>query len=397
MADLFDYLHWRGDLTFRQVPVTPVDALIFSALSYLNFDGRVAQQPEIPVSLRDAAQEVLAMTDRDTTYQAKVDMNLLEKAAQSTRFGNALLMEYRNTYIPEEETQFAAITYLLDDDTAFIAFRGTDQSIIGWKEDFNMSFQDSVPAQRLAVEYTKEIADRYPMPLYGGGHSKGGSVAVCAASKSESHIRARIKDVYNHDGPGFKDMFLQDPSYLEMVPRIRTIIPQSSVIGMLLEHEEPYTVIQSNQKGILQHDLYTWMLEGPGFVPMKEVTSDSLFLNLTIREWLASMSMPERNEVVDAVFDLLNSGDVDSVDDLLKPQNIAAFIRTLSGDNRIRQILGREFMDLLDAARKTQRSLNVLNQKDELPDPEQKLAQEIHEEEERKSIMAELFGWHPGV
>ena len=359
MADLFDYLRWRGDLTFSQVPPGPVDALIFSALSYITFGGSPGEQPDIPVSLRDAAAEFFHRADTRDRCRIRTDLNLLEAAAGTRRFGDTHLLQYRDILIPEEDTQFAAMTFLLDSNTAFVAFRGTDYSLTGWKEDFNMSFQESIPAQRLAVQYVADLSARFSMPLYLGGHSKGGNLAVYAAVKSEKAIRKRIMAVYNHDGPGFTDFVMEDPAYLEMVPRITTIIPQSSVIGMLLEHREPYTVIKSKQVGLLQHDFYFWLLDGPAFIPMEEVTDNSKFLDQTIKSWVSGMTTEDRNELVDTVFDLLNAGNVSSVFDLIHPKNIRTYLKTLVTDGKMRRMLSEEFLNFIEAARKTQLALET--------------------------------------
>ena len=368
MENLFDYLHWRGDLTFSQVPPGPVDALIFSALSYITFDGSVVERPDIPLPLRDAAEEFFQLGDTKERCRIRFDLNLLRCAAQTRRFGNTLILRFQDVLIPEEDTQFAAMTFLLDNNTGFVAFRGTDYSLTGWKEDFNMSFQESIPAQRLAQQYIAELYSRYPMPLYLAGHSKGGNLAVYAAVKSEKAIRDRILAVYNHDGPGFTDYVMEDPAYLELVPRISTIIPQSSVIGMLLEHREPYTVIKSKQIGLLQHDFYSWELDGPGFVSMEKVTADSKFLDQTIKNWVSGMSNQDRNELVDTVFDLLGAGDVNSVFDLIHPKNIHTYLKTLTTDGKLRKALSEELLSLMEAARKTQLSLGNKDTEDtEIP------------------------------
>jgi hypothetical protein len=220
-----------------------------------------------------------------------------------------------------------------------------------------MTFQESVPAQRLAARYVADVSARYPIPLYLGGHSKGGNLAVFSAVKSSPEVRHRIRAVYNHDGPGFTDYIMNDPAYLEILPRIRTIIPQSSVIGMLLEHREPYMVVKSKQIGLLQHDFYSWLLDGPAFIPMEEVTADSKFLDRTIKEWLSGMDNTERNEIVDTVFDLLSLGDAKNVFDLIQPKNVRTYLKTLSADGKLRKILSDEFMSLMEAARKTQLAL----------------------------------------
>lgn len=357
MADLFAYLQWRGDLSFTQDPLNPIDALIFSALSYLSFGGSVKDNPHVPVSLTAAAEEFFGLPNPEERCRAKADISLLAAASKSSRFGNAMLVHYRDTLIPEEETQFAALTFLLDDGSAVLAFRGTDYSLVGWKEDFNMSFQETIPAQRLALQYTQEIAREFNVPLWLCGHSKGGNLAVFAAVKAEPAIQRRILGVYNNDGPGFTDYLMHDPAYKEMVPRIRTYVPQSSVIGMLLEHEEPYIIIKSKQLGLLQHELYSWEVLGKNFIPMEEITADSRFLNQTIKTWLADMSNQERNEVVDTVFELLSVGNVENVLDIVQPKNIRNYLRTLNTNGKIRKILSEELLSLVEAAKKTQLAL----------------------------------------
>ena len=359
MADLFDYLQWRGDLSFRQSPANRVDALIFSALSYISFGGSVEAMPEVPISLKDAAEEFFRLPDQAARCRVKTDLSLLMAAAETKRFGNTMLLQYRSLLVPEEETQFAAITFLLDDNTGMVTFRGTDYTLVGWKEDFNMTFQETIPAQRLAQQYTKEIGEKYIMPLQICGHSKGGNLAVFSAVKAPESVRNRITTIYNHDGPGFTEFIMSDHNYRELIPKIQTIIPQSSVIGMLLDHEEPYTIIKSKQIGLLQHDPYSWELCGPDFVPMEEITSDSRFMNLTIRNWLAGMTNEERNEVVDAVFELLSIGDVDNVIDIIQPKNIGNYLRTLHANAKIRRILSDELTSLIEAARKTQLELEA--------------------------------------
>lgn len=359
MADLFDYLNWRGDLSFRQCGVNAVDALIFSALSYLDLGCSVQALPEIPISLREASEEFFKLPDIPSRCRAKADLSLLMAAAETRRFGECLLLHFRSHLIPEEETQFAAITFLLDDNSGFLAFRGTDYSLAGWKEDFNMSFRETIPSQLLALQYVQEIGSRYIMPLRLGGHSKGGNLAVFAAVKAGAEIRSRILDIYSMDGPGFTEYLLSDPVYQEMVPRIHTIIPQSSVIGMLLEHEEPYTIIKSKQLGLLQHELYSWEVDGPHFVPMEEITADSLFLDQTIKTWFSGMTNEERNEIVDTIFDLLSIGDVDNVLDIIQPKNLKNYFRTLATNGKIRKMLSEEFLNLMEAARKTQLALDA--------------------------------------
>ena len=353
MANIFDYLQWRGDLTFSQDPPNEVDALIFSGLSYIRFGAQIQEHPEKPVTLQEASEIFFTQENYETCCRIQKDIDLLVAAAGTRRFGDCHLCMYRDLLIPEQETQFAAMTFLLDDGSMFLSFRGTDNSLVGWKEDFNMTFQQTIPAQRLALQYVREVALEHYRPMRLGGHSKGGNLAVFAAARSSPMIQQRILGIYNNDGPGFTKYLMGDPGYVAMVPRIKTYVPQSSIIGMLLEHEEPYTVIRSKSIGLLQHDLYTWDVLGKAYIPVEEITESSQFVDTTIKTWFAEMTNQEREQLVDVMFALLGSGGADNIYDLIHPRNIKTYIKTLSSDEYLCRVLSTEFTGLMEAARKT--------------------------------------------
>ena len=368
MANILDYIKWRGDLSFTQDPPNAVDALIFSSLSYICYGGNVEAQPHIPVTLRSAAEEFFTLEDPEHRIRVQSDLELLRLAADSVRFGFTKICFYQDTLIPEQETQFAAMTYLLDDGSAFLAFRGTDYSLVGWKEDFNMSFQQTVPAQRMAQQYVRDVALEYMVPLRLAGHSKGGNLAVFAAARSSPMIQERILEVYNNDGPGFTEYLMGDPGYIAMVPRIKTYIPQSSVIGMLLEHEEPFTVIRSKTVSLLQHDPYSWDVMGKIFIPVEETTADAKFLDATIKEWFADMTNQERNQLVDVMYSLLSTGGVDNALEIFHPRNIRNYWKTLSSDDNMRRVLSEEFQNLIEAAKKTKARMDSDRMDNMLPE-----------------------------
>lgn len=357
MTNMFDYLTWRGDLTFAQDPVNAVDALIFSTLSYVPYAGDLERDPSAVVTLKAACETLLGQESLENRCRAKIDLELIRAAAETVRFGSARLCMYRSRLVPEQETQFAAVTFLLDDGTMFLAFRGTDYTLVGWKEDFNMSFRQVVPAQLLAEKYVREVGAEYFLPMRLGGHSKGGNLAVFAAARSSPVLQKRILEVYNNDGPGFTGYLMGDPGYLAMVPRIKTYVPQSSVIGMLLEHEEPYTVIRSKSHGVMQHDPYTWEVVGPGFIPVPEISQSSVFLDKTIKTWYANMTDQERNQLVDVLYQVLNADGVERASDIFLPRNIRTYIKAISGDETLRRSLSTEFISLIHAARKVRGKL----------------------------------------
>ena len=351
MADLFDYLDWRGDLPFSQVPVNPVDALLFAALSYIDFDGIVPRNHSNTVSLADAAARFAALPDAESRVRTKHDAKLLERMAQTARFGSVRLTGFDSQLIPEEETQFAAITFLPTDYVAVVTYRGTDSSVVGWKEDFAMSFSRTVPAQRKALAYLQIAARNHPGALLLTGHSKGGNLSVFAAAMAGPEIQPRIHAVYNNDGPGFTDFILESPGYQTMLPRIHTYIPQSSIIGMLLEHKDPYTLIRSRTVSVLQHELYTWEVMGGDFIPEDDVSAGSQVINDTITSWLATRSNAERSAFVETLFDLVEAGNADQTDEILRPRNIQSYIKTLVTDEESRHLLATELSGLLRSAR----------------------------------------------
>ena len=342
MPDLYDYLTWRGDLPLTQAPLNPVDNLILSNLSYIHFDGLLSPDLHRPKILKQAAEEffVLPESAQKSRVRIREDLDMLRALAEAPRFAQLELAAYDARFAPEEEMQFAAMAILPGDGSAFLSFRGTDSSMVGWKEDFNMSFLDVVPAQMAALDYVERFSARFSGPLYLGGHSKGGNLAVFAAALSQPKIRDRIRAVYNNDGPGFTDYVLSSPGYQELLTRMHTFVPQSSVIGMLLEHEETYTVVKSRHIGIFQHDPYTWEVLGGDFIRLEEVTAGSRITDRAVKSWVAGLSPQQRGQIVDSVFDLISSNDIDYTEELRQPRNLLAVLRSLKdADKGTRRLL----------------------------------------------------------
>jgi len=183
------------------------------------------------------------------------------------------------------EKQFCAVTIFLNEDTAYIAFRGTDVTLVGWKEDFNMAFKSPVPSQEEAVRYVAEVAENFKGKLLLGGHSKGGNLAVYVYAKLNRQLKDRIIKVYSHDGPGFKENAI-DTLELESSQKIvEKTVPQSSVIGMLLESQEQYSIVKSNRTGLLQHDPFSWVIEGDHFIFVERLTKNAKYMDKSLHNW----------------------------------------------------------------------------------------------------------------
>ena len=328
MANLFDYLAWRGDLSFSRSPFSPVDGLILSALSYVHLDGLVPPSPEAPVLLGRAAENYLALPPgRRGRCRCQEDIRLLQALAAAPRFARLELCACADRFVPREETQFAALTVLLGDGSAYLAFRGTDGTLVGWKEDFNLSFMDVVPAQLEAAGYIQDFAASFPGQLRLGGHSKGGNLAAAGSALSAVKVRDRIASVWSFDGPGLNPYLLARPGYQELRTRLRSFVPRSSVVGLLLAHEEPHTVVDSDQQGLFQHDPYSWQVLGPDFVRLEEVDAGSRLIDRTLKNWLAGLTGVQRETVADTLYELLSSGDAKTVKEALEPRYLAGALR----------------------------------------------------------------------
>jgi hypothetical protein len=257
---------------------------------------------------------------------------------------------YRHDTDELQEKQFAAMTFLLSDGTAFLAFRGTDNTIVGWKEDFNLSFTCPVPAQADALQYLLEASERFSMPMRLGGHSKGGNLAVYAAANAPVEIQNRLLCVYSNDGPGMNEANFSSEGYMRINSRLRSIVPQSSVVGMLLQHPEDYMVVKSSAFGILQHNPFTWQVERRGFEVIDALRPGSRYLDIVLKSWLGNMSMEERMTLVDAMFSALSATRAATVEDLGDGilRNAGAMLKSVkrldsATRKRVRHIMGGFF------------------------------------------------------
>ena len=353
MGPVYDYLTWRGDLTMRAAPFCEVDSLILSMFAYLDMQDIVpAPGEEGELSVWAASKAFLERYPDPKKSKMGVlipkDIVKMMRAMRSTkRFGTLKMSGYVNLIDPETELQFSAVTFLMADGTAIVTYRGTDDTLVGWKEDMNMCFLPVVPAQIKAVEYLKNVAKEHKGKLILTGHSKGGNLAVYAAVHSDAAVRERITAVYSNDGPGFGKNILDDPDYREIRPRICNLVPQSSVVGMLLEHDENFTVVKSRQKsGFLQHNGLSWEILGNSFVHLKDVTSDSRKLDRTVNQWIRDMTPEQREEFAEAVYQLFSVDGAQTLTDLVAARK-KWFSHTKSLDPKVHETIQKMLSELI--------------------------------------------------
>ncbi|MGN1306474.1 MAG: DUF2974 domain-containing protein [Faecousia sp.] len=310
MANLFDYLAWRGDLPLEAVGFNEVDGMILARFAYADFENAALLQcGEAP--LGEVAQTLAEQQTEETE-----DTALLRALARSERFRSLALSAYENRFDAESQTQFSAVTVRLTEKLSYLAFRGTDTTLVGWKENFNMAFLCPVPSQRKAADYLARAAKKKGRLIL-GGHSKGGNLAVYAAAMCEPSVRERIDAVYNYDGPGFEASVLHSEGYRQILPRVHTFVPQSSIVGMLLEHGEKITVVHSTRtNGIQQHDVCSWEVQPRGFLCMEETTSSSRFIDATVSAWLSEIDYAQRKCVIDTVYGALEETNAQTLQEL---------------------------------------------------------------------------------
>lgn len=354
MANLFDYLDWRGDLPFTAAPFNDIDSLILSRLSYLPFDNIVTSSLEDPSTIAEAGEQFFDSSQAIEEVIWPDDIPLMKELMTSKRFADLNLLGYVNQVDFEKEKQLSALVIEINPTYHYVAFRGTDLSLTGWKEDFNMSFTTPVPAQEGAVEYLESVGNKLKGNFIIGGHSKGGNLAVYAAAFCSPQLQERILAIYNNDGPGFDSTVLETEGYQNISKKIKTFVPQSSVVGMLLQHEEDYFVIHSTQTGLMQHDLYSWQVDRDQFVYLDEVTDGSKFVDKTLKTWLSSLEPEQREEFVDALFSILENTGATSMRELTENwyKNSGVMLKSLRNmDETMRQSVSTTLRLLFKAAR----------------------------------------------
>lgn len=370
MANMEDYLQWRGDLTFEQAPFNDVDNLILSQLAYVDWKGIIpGTDMREGITLEAAAEIFFGLYDEKELIKVKSFIAsapfFMRKAAVTERFKHIWLTNYVDHIDESAEKQFSAFHALLEDGTVYIAFKGTDDTIVGWKEDFNMSFIMPVPSQIEALEYLNDTVRFRSGKLRLGGHSKGGNLAVYSAVNAPPRVKRKILEIYNNDGPGFDKKMVQSTEYQELLPRIRSIVPEQSVVGMLLEHDEDYKVVKSSNKGIMQHDAMSWQVLGNDFETVRCVSARSSQLRDAMGSWIDGMKNEDRSAFVETLFTLITASGAQTLSDLnsdfLKSANAALKAYTqMTKENKA--MMRRMLLSLSDEIGKVRRTKRTEDQ-----------------------------------
>lgn len=320
MGNILDYLDWRGDISFASDGFGEVDGLVLSQFVYVPLDKIVPCGTDMTISISEA----YSLYDKETVDEKKKiisfeqDSLLFEKLANSKRFGNIMLSGYVNYIDPEKDVQFSAVTCQIEDGTVFVAFSGTDDTVAGWKEDFNISYMQYTLSQVYSVNYLNEKFRGTSKALRIGGHSKGGNLAVYSSAFCEDSVRNAISEVYSFDGPGFREEITRSEKYIGILPKIKSYVPESSVVGMLLSNSMEHKIVKSTASGLKQHFAYNWELIGNRFILADELSKSGTIIKKAVTGWLEEFSDEDRKTLVDTLFTVLEAPEKDTLKEIVK-------------------------------------------------------------------------------
>lgn len=323
MGNIIDYVN-NFQHTFTEKPLSEVDSLVLCQLSYLKMKHLIPGLEDghnfisfREVTVKEHEEQVFA----DERYRED-NQKLVKALLKSRRFAQLALNYYVDILDKEMEIQFSAVTCYLGEDADgkpifYIAYRGTDENLVGWKEDFTLAFSEPVVGQLFAARYMRKASGHLPGHFYLGGHSKGGNLAVFAAMSSSAVLQERIREVFSHDGPGFKPQVMERYEYERIADKVNKILPGSSLVGMLLESGSAYSVVESSSYGLWQHNPYTWAVDSETgiFRHREELKNGARFMDTAVTDWILSLDDEQVGRFSDVLFRVLGASEADNLID----------------------------------------------------------------------------------
>ncbi len=309
MGNISDYIAWRGDISFKTKAFNHIDSLVLCQILYAELDTLISKKPKVTTKISVVSKKYFEKKLHKKNLGVLINpqtADFLADVGKSTRFSNVLLCGFENIIDIEQEVQFAAMSALLPTGELCVVFRGTDDTLVGWKEDFSMSYTSHIPSQKYALAYLEKIAKMYRKKIYVMGHSKGGNLAVYASSFCEAKTSKRIMSVFDNDGPGFLMDVCNENCVIENSKRVHAIIPESSIVGTLLWRPQEPTYIESSEKlGISQHDIFSWQVVGTKFVIAEKQNPAGVLTEKTVDTWLEEVEPCNRQVFINEFFEVL--------------------------------------------------------------------------------------------
>lgn len=359
MANVVDYLHWRGDLTFDTDPFNNVDNLILSILSYMGFGGVVpSERSEKRVQLGDACAKILKKLKNDPSLIAgfsRVDGTFLEALVDAPRFANIELGRYVDRINVEKSLQFAAFTAYLPTGQMFVSFRGTDGTLVGWRENLNLSFQVTSADKSAALYLEKRIREHLTegnsntcANVMVGGHSKGGNLAAYAATVCPKELLGTLDRVWSNDGPNMCPELLHTTAHQVLGDKYIRILPEFSVVGMIFDDPAvPKLIVKSSETGMMAHDGVSWQVMRNTFEFADDFQLECKKINEAFSAWYKDLPLSEREHFTNELFDALSAGGAIYFSDIISsPANLQPVVTALTKTEKQTKEI---FFDLLSS------------------------------------------------
>lgn len=315
-----DYVNYYKNVSFSEYTWNDMDNLVCASLAYLPLGKKKIDGYFLP--------------EKNFKKKNNLSVALLYDLLDSTRYKGLELWDYVN--LVNDDTQFGAITIRFGE-VCYVAFRGTDNSITGWKEDFELGYDFPVNAQKMAKEYLESHIKDNDKVIYVGGHSKGGNLAMASVLEISDNIFKRIRYVYNNDGPGFLRDIFNSKGFKRLDKKLKMFLPENSVVGILLNNTNKYQVVKSNEIGFRQHDLFSWLCFG-GFLINGKLSIFSIKARKVFNNWLERQNLDRRKKLVEGFFELIRLTGVKNFDEL-KLSNINRLIANINIDELSKKIL----------------------------------------------------------
>jgi len=328
MAENFIHYVKQSRSTFEEAPLNEVDAAIFAQLSYLYYpeEGPVHPGPE-GIAIGELWKSEWLDTLVGRNFEPAATRELIAAVTCSPRFRDLRIFDFEQEYSPEENTQFAAMTFSIRPGASLVAFRGTDRSLTGWKEDMLLAQAEAIPAQTLSLRYLEQAALHCNGELIVCGHSKGGNLAVFSAAHCSTATRERISGIYSFDGPGFKAEDLEYPGFELIRDRLHKLVPQSSMVGMLFEQECAYDIIHSRDISVRQHSLFSWEYSGESFIRRENLSPDAQVIYRRMNSWIENLGAEDQKNMTMEVFSILEKTGAETFAELT--ENSARYLPVL--------------------------------------------------------------------
>lgn len=333
MSDIRDYLDWRGDISFENNPFNELDALALSQFVYLQFNDIVSDNMDKGCVLRKASAKYFKKHEGEENSLTLLLLNcdsIARKMMDCVRFKDIMLYKFRERYDQINAIQFAAISAKISDDCLVVSFRGTDDTLAGWEEDFRLCYMTPMDAQKEAAKYLKEVCETWDGKIIITGHSKGGNIGIYATMSLPDEYKDKVQCIYSFDGPGFLPHIVESDEYKKTIGKVISYMPQSSVVGMIMYNLGEIKVVRSNGKGFMQHAVVTWQVLGKDFVYENKFDNGSIIFNECTKKWIDEIEPGKIEDFLTTVFHILKSGNMETFTEMSSgiPQAVNNIVRT---------------------------------------------------------------------